>query len=56
MRQRMRGYNLLDASTLLTVGRIGGMGISRRLRGVTCQSLLTALFEDEEGYGPGGEA
>ena len=34
----------LEASTLLTVGRIDGMGISRRLRDVTCQSLLTALL------------
>ena len=38
-----RGQRALDASTLLTVGRIDGMGISRRLRDVTCQSLLTAL-------------
>ena len=39
-----RGQRALDASTLLTVGRIDGMGISRRLRDVTCQSLLTALL------------
>ena len=38
-----RGQRALDASTLLTVGRIGGGSISRRLRDVICQPLLTAL-------------